>query len=185
MILITSSNCKGPTLTLQSRRWSLSVSPAAASVPIWMSQEPCSQPGSSAPRGAYGNSIWLLATGCIAGTHHPFSAQDPFAVMTTLIRVVMAHCPPTMMELGLLLTLTPAQTPGQVSCFEDDKGLCPLSPRPGVGTRSDALMDPYEFPKYSRDLMLPPRAPIKRQQVSYWPPDVSLVQIGQALPSSN
>lgn len=52
-----------------------------------------------------GNISWLLATRGLPAIHHPFSAQNVFAVITSLIRVVTAHCSPTMIDQILPLAI--------------------------------------------------------------------------------
>jgi hypothetical protein len=49
---------------------------------------------------------WLLATRCLPALHHSFSDQNVFAVITSSIRRVTAHCPP-MMDQILLITILP------------------------------------------------------------------------------
>lgn len=66
--------------------------------------------------GALGGSIsWLLTTRCLPAIHHSSSAWNVFAVITSLIRVVMAHCSPTMMDQILLLAILPLSSTLQVS----------------------------------------------------------------------
>ena len=57
----------------------------------------------------------LMPTRCLPAIHHSFSAQNVFAVITSLIRVMMAHCSPTMMDQILLLAFLPLSSTLQVS----------------------------------------------------------------------
>lgn len=57
----------------------------------------------------------LMPTRCLPVIRHSFSAQNVFAVITSLIRVMMAHCSPTMMDQILLLAFLPLSSTLQVS----------------------------------------------------------------------
>lgn len=57
----------------------------------------------------------LMPTRCLPAIRHSFSAQNVLAVITSLIRVMMAHCSPTMMDQILLLAFLPLSRTLQIS----------------------------------------------------------------------
>lgn len=74
-----------------------------------------------------------MPTRCLPAIHHSFSAQNVFAVITSLIRVMMAHCSPTMMDQILL----------------PPSSLCPAPSRsalPSAGAEKDA-QEPAPSPR--------------------------------------
>lgn len=95
---------------------------------------------------------WLLAARCLPAIRHSFSARNVFAVITSLIRVVTAHCSPTMMDQILLLAILPVSSTIQVSSPPSQVGkntrTCShLTEAHELHSSSDyVLLDPWGFP---------------------------------------